>query len=161
MILNFEMDLSWGSGQFCIVSKGSFNATCGLFNLVEVLKIFREWVEDISIKPPIINQDLEWLTQWFQNNCNGRWERFRKIWIRINDKTDWPLSTSIEWRISINLDDTLCEDRKFEELIKRESKDNWLHCFKQMGIFEATCGPLNVPEVLEIFHNWVENIRVS
>jgi hypothetical protein len=31
---------------FCRVKKGFFEGRCGTFNLVEVLQIFKEWVED-------------------------------------------------------------------------------------------------------------------
>jgi hypothetical protein len=138
---------------FCIVSKGIFKANCGLFNLPEVLKIFREWVEDIPIREWHINPHLEWLIQWFQSNCNGEWERFYGVRIDTLDNPGWYLK--------ISLQDTPYGGKPFEKIIQEKSENDWVHCFIREGTFQGACGPLNLIEVLEIFHDWVESIHAQ
>jgi hypothetical protein len=45
---NFEritIERSENDWVFCFVEEGHFEGACGLFNLIEALKIFRDWVE--------------------------------------------------------------------------------------------------------------------
>ena len=60
------------------------------------------------------------------------------------------------WYITINLEGTECEGKAFKDKIVERSEHDWFHCFIRDKKFEGPCAPLNLPEVLKIFHNWVK-----
>jgi hypothetical protein len=95
--------------------------------------------------------DFLWLLKWYHDHCNGDWEHGSSIHI---DTLDNP-----GWSITINLQDTMLEHKKFQEIELEYSKDSWLFCFIKDGKFEGRCGPFNLPEALKIFREWAENCQ--
>ena len=90
-----------------------------------------------------------WLLSWYQTHCNGDWEHGSGILIGTIDNPGWSLS--------INLEDTEIENKKFRKLEIERSESNWLVCFIRDNKFEGRCGACNLPEVLKIFRNWATN----
>jgi hypothetical protein len=99
------------------------------------------------------NGSLEWLLNWFYEHCDGDWEHDEGIQIGTLDNPGWYLT--------INLQDTELETKNFERIVIERSENDWLHCFVQDGKFEGPCGPFNLPEVIEIFREWVENCETE
>lgn len=94
-----------------------------------------------------------WLFQWFRKQCDGDWEHGHGIHIGTLDNPGWYLS--------ININETECDGKDFKEIIVERSNEDWFHCSVKGGRFEGPCGPFNLPEVLQIFRSWVENIEKS
>jgi hypothetical protein len=95
--------------------------------------------------------DFLWLLKWYYNHCNGDWEHGQGIHI---DSIDNP-----GWSISINLEDTELQTKKFQTIEKECAEHDWFICFIKNNKFEGRCGPLNLPEVLQIFRNWAESCQ--
>ena len=89
-----------------------------------------------------------WLLEWFHSQCDGDWEHSHGIEIGTLDNPGW--------YITINLEGTECEGKAFKDKIVERSEHDWFHCFIRDKKFEGPCGPLNLPEVLKVFHNWVK-----
>ena len=94
-------------------------------------------------------QNLEWLSHWFKKHCNGNWEASHKIEIDTLDNPGWFLTVDIK--------NTDLENKPFEKINIDRSAHDWLCCFTEEGKFMGPCGPSNLPEVLQIFRNWVES----
>lgn len=92
--------------------------------------------------------DFEWLLSWYHSNCDGDWEHGAGIHI---DTIDNP-----GWGISIDLEGTQLEQKKFQEIEIDNSETDWLICFTKNNSFEGRCGALNLLQVLHIFRNWAE-----
>jgi hypothetical protein len=92
-----------------------------------------------------------WLLNWFQGLCNGDWEHGFGIRISALDNPGWS--------ISINLEDTELENEYFQEIKVDHTENKWLICFIKSKKFEGRCGPVNLPEVLNIFREWAENCQ--
>jgi hypothetical protein len=93
--------------------------------------------------------DFEWLLNWHQSQCDGDWEHSAGIHI---DTIDNP-----GWSISINLEGTELEQKKFQKIKIDNSETDWLRCFIEDHSFKGCCGSLNFLEVLHIFRNWAED----
>ncbi len=53
----------------------------------------------------------------------------------------------------------LMEASHLKKISQEKSENDWIFCFIREGAFQGACGPLNLIEVLEIFHDWVESIH--
>jgi hypothetical protein len=97
-----------------------------------------------------MNEDnLLWLQKWYYSYCNGDWEHENIINIVTIDNPGWSLT--------INLENTDLQDKKFNKLNLERNVDNWLFCQIKNNKFEGRCGPVNLSEVIQIFRNWVED----
>ena len=90
-----------------------------------------------------------WLLKWYKNHCDGDWEHDKRIHIGTIDNPGWS--------ITINLEDTVLENKKFHEIKIDRAEDDWLICFIKGNRFQGRCGSLNASEVLQIFRSWAEN----
>ena len=100
---------------------------------------------------------LSWLSRWFLSQCNSEWEHADGIQIESLDNPGWMLK--------IYLRGTDLEGRLFETLVHGEPNDDldewqrngsWWVVRKVDYYFEAACGPLDLPKVVEIFRAWAE-----
>jgi hypothetical protein len=92
--------------------------------------------------------NLQWLQNFYKSNCNGEWEHTYGIKI---DTLDNP-----GWMISIDLRETIFERYQFNELRIDRSKDNWIICKLENGVFKGNGGAGNLEEIIGIFRNWVD-----
>lgn len=90
--------------------------------------------------------DFLWLQQWYRAHCNGDWEHGTGIHIGTIDNPGWS--------IKVNLQDTELEHKEFKKIQIERSEHDWIFCKVKEGNFEGACGPMNLPEVLRIFHKW-------
>lgn len=93
------------------------------------------------------DDNLIWLMQWYRNHCNGDWEHGSGVHIGTIDNPGWSLS--------VNLEDTELEMKKFVKFETERSENDWLVCFIRDKKFEGRCGVGNLLELLHIFRKWV------
>lgn len=96
-----------------------------------------------------MKDNFYWLQKWYNSQCNGDWEHGNNIRISTLDNPGWS--------ISINLEETKLQDMPFQEIKIDRTENDWLICFLRQGKFEGRCGPINLSEVIEIFHKWAES----
>jgi hypothetical protein len=90
---------------------------------------------------------LEWLSEWYQQQCDGGWEHGESILIRTLDNPGWMMR--------INLVGTPWEGLKFAPIEQERDEGNWWVVRMEEGRFVAYCGARNLLEVVTIFRNWV------
>lgn len=95
-----------------------------------------------------LKNNLEWLENWYTSQCDGDWEHMYGITIETVDNPGW--------YITINLIGTECEKSYFPHLKNNADEMDWYFCLVRNGNFEASCGPKQLEEILQIFRNWVE-----
>lgn len=95
------------------------------------------------------DNNLIWLLNWFERQCDGDWEHSNGVRIGTLDNPGWCLTVSLY--------ETECQSKPFQDIQIDRSEDDWLHCFVRDGKFEGPCGLKNLPEVLKIFREWAES----
>jgi hypothetical protein len=58
------------------------------------------------------------------------------------------------WLVDISLIDTRYVNSEFT-LDNLRAKNDWIFCKIENGIFKGRGGPLNLEEILKIFHDWI------
>jgi len=87
-----------------------------------------------------------WLQNWYQSHCDGDWEHQNGVRLNTIDNPGWSLT--------ISLQDTELEGKKFKNLEINRSDSNWLFCAVRNNRFEGRCGCNNLEEILHIFRSW-------
>jgi hypothetical protein len=95
---------------------------------------------------------LEWLEQWYSNQCDGKWEHAWGIKI---DTLDNP-----GWKIEIDLVDTKLEyaEANFQEGVVGKTDSDWIQLKISGGKFTAFCGPRNLQAALELFRGFANSV---
>lgn len=89
---------------------------------------------------------LEWLQRVYKEDfCNGSWEHTHGVTIDTLDPG---------WDFTFDLRETDLEGIDFKEILMNENEENWYQCWKEDGIFHGWGGPMNLLNILEVFHNW-------
>ncbi|MEX0961658.1 MAG: Imm53 family immunity protein [Simkaniaceae bacterium] len=162
MVNNPRNEIDWLN---CKINNHLFKAACGLTNLIEVIKIFRNWAMQFLTGPDQKNlalllrkglhfmekDDFSWLQKWYYLQCNGKWEQIQRIRIEALETPGWLLI--------IDLRDTALENEAFRMIHIEKSDNEWIHCDVKKNIFEGRCGPTNLSDLLEIFHNWSRPVQ--
>ena len=100
---------------------------------------------------------LDWLTHWYLSECDSEWEHGYGVRIETLDNPGWMLK--------IDLKGTHLEGKVFETIEHGEASDDldewrktgsWWIARLADGSFDAACGPLDLPKVIEIFRSWAE-----
>lgn len=94
---------------------------------------------------------LKWLQEWYQQYCDGDWEHNETIKIHTIDNPGW--------RLTIDLEGTVCEDKIFNTFEKDTTEHDWYHCFLRDGKFEGAGGPFNLLDILSTFKEWAESCQ--
>jgi len=92
--------------------------------------------------------NLSWLLEWYHNQCDEDWEHGNGIKIGTMDNPGWYLK--------ININGTELENKQFEIVDINNSENDWVYCSIKDDLFQGFCGPLNLPEVIQIFCKWIE-----
>lgn len=95
------------------------------------------------------NNNLHWLLEWYFRKCDGDWEHGNGIKIGTIDNPGWYLK--------INLGETELKDKKFQVIDINRSDNDWIYCSINEYVFEGFGGPFNLPEIIQIFRDWVES----
>lgn len=91
---------------------------------------------------------LQWLEEWYQSQCNGDWEHCYVIKIETVDNPGW--------LVTIDVAETLLEDKIFDEYDKCISNSDWMFCLIRDKKFIGSGDPDKLFPILEIFKAWVE-----
>lgn len=100
---------------------------------------------------------LTWLMGWYLAECNGDWEHSYGVKI---DTLDNP-----GWNLKIDLRETHLQGKPFKKVEHGEIAsdleewrrlDSWWVADVKGDCFDAACGPLDLPAVIQIFRDWVE-----
>jgi hypothetical protein len=91
---------------------------------------------------------INWLSDWYRNNCNGDWEHSYGIKIETLDNPGWS--------IRIDVKDTFLEKKKFiSELIEKDEND-WYDYKLENAQFIANGDPTKLSFLLKLFKKYVE-----
>jgi hypothetical protein len=103
------------------------------------------------------DDNLNWLSQWYLAQCDSDWEHSYGVKIDTLDNPGWSLK--------IELMDTALDGRPFERVAHGEPSDDleewqrtgswWLAAVKG-NVFEAHCGPLDLPKIIGLFRQWAD-----
>ncbi|UNK19705.1 immunity 53 family protein [Paenibacillus sp. N3/727] len=89
---------------------------------------------------------LQWVQNWYYQNCNGDWEHTYGVKI---DTVDNP-----GWSVEINLADTCLENEHFESIEIERDEEDWYYCIVRDGVFSGAGGAKNLEEILNCFRQW-------
>jgi len=152
----------------CFIRNKVFEGACGALNFAETLQIFHYWVESCDKEnkeqkhPEIIwrklgginmiDDNLTWLIEWYHSQCNGDWEHSYGVHLSTTGNPCWSLT--------INLQETELElIPPFPPIQIKRTEHDWLNCSIENKEFNSSCSLFNLPEVLQIFRNWVERFE--
>ena len=100
---------------------------------------------------------LSWLMRWYLSECDEDWEHSYGVKIDTLDNPGWSLS--------IDLRETSLEGRPFSKVAHGEpagdltdwrSLGSWWVADVEGESFKASCGPLDLATVIQLFRDWVE-----
>jgi hypothetical protein len=97
---------------------------------------------------------LREIQDWYRSECDGEWEHGYGVKINTLDNPGWS--------VTIHLDGTAVEERKFASVSYGLGKDaidgsdEWLYCRVEEKKFEGRGGPHKLEEILEIFLRWTK-----
>jgi hypothetical protein len=103
------------------------------------------------------DDSIRWLMNWYLAECNGDWEHSYGVEIGTLDNPGWSLK--------INLCETSLADRSFpkvqygapaQDLDQWRQSGSWWIAEVKDSIFEAACGPLDLPAAIAVFRQWAE-----
>ena len=94
---------------------------------------------------------LQWLENWFLDNCDGDWEHCYGIHISNIDNPGW--------LVDIDLIDTNLEYEHFDTIQKYNNESNWIHCSVVDGVFKGRGSTGKLKEILNIFYEWVTKVN--
>ena len=94
------------------------------------------------------NNNLEWLEDWYQRQCDGHWEnregiRLESLWRR-------------GWRLVISLEGTTAQDTAPNRLALDTDGEEWIECAIDGSRFEGSGDPRRLEQIIGIFRKWVE-----
>jgi hypothetical protein len=86
------------------------------------------------------------LQQWYESRCDGDWEHGFGVSIGTLDNPGWI--------VSIDLNGTGLENRKFPTVENSGSGQDWVKCWVDDGKFNGAGGPQKLEEILATFLGW-------
>jgi Immunity protein 53 len=96
----------------------------------------------LASKPSVLDE----IQSWFRDQCNGEWEVENRVYVESLDNPGW--------HVKVDIQGSSIENRQFEDLRIKRTKDNWVYCQIEEHFFHAYGGALNLPELLYIFLEW-------
>ena len=100
---------------------------------------------------------VSWLMQWYLSRCDGDWEHTYGIDIGNLDNPGWSLE--------IDLSETDLDGRQFakiehgpiaSDLDEWRRTGSWYVAEVKESRFQGTCGPLDLPALINVFRQWAE-----
>ncbi len=111
----------------------------GIYHTVKKIKIEKRGYMD----------ELKWLQEWYQSNCDGDWEHMFGVKINTLDNPGW--------MVDISLSDTVfnLEDCVFEKINIERSETDWIMCYVENEVFKGYGGTQNLSEIISVFRDFV------
>jgi|HubBroStandDraft_1064217.scaffolds.fasta_scaffold273794_1 hypothetical protein len=92
--------------------------------------------------------NLEWLEDWYQSQCNGDWENSRGMRLEsLNDPG---------WRLTIHLDGTSAANSRPQQLNLDTPCGEWINCSISEDRFQGSGDPRKLEQIIGIFRHWVD-----
>ncbi|GAA1073151.1 MULTISPECIES: immunity 53 family protein [Kitasatospora] len=91
-------------------------------------------------------QVLDWLQNWYADQCDEDWEHEWGVKIATLDNPGWT--------VTIDLEETDLEDCEFARQDVNRSTHDWLWAWTSEKAFHVRCGPANLAEALTLFRDW-------
>jgi hypothetical protein len=88
------------------------------------------------------------LCAWYERQCVDEWHEDHGVNISTLDNPGWSLK--------VDLGRTNLEGREFSEIKRETSEHDWLVARKRGHVFEAAGGPMNLPELVDVFLSWAD-----
>ncbi|MDF2382473.1 immunity 53 family protein [Nostoc ellipsosporum NOK] len=92
---------------------------------------------------------LEWLQQWYLNNCDGSWEHDNQIKIYTLDNPGWT--------IEIDLNYTLLDGAEINDVLIEVSEEDWYTYFISNNVFKGAGDPSKLSKLIEVFKELYDN----
>ena len=93
------------------------------------------------------NSILQWLAQWYADQCDGEWEHGYGVRIETLDNPGWTVSITLPRAMSGEKDRVLVDERDAIE---------WIFCVIEGNAYKAAGSPTSLSRLLEIFRSLVE-----
>lgn len=100
-----------------------------------------------------MSNDLEWLEDWYQRQCDGAWEHKEGIHLESLRRPGW--------RLTISLEGTSAENAAPNRLSIDTSGEEWIDCTISGSRFEGAGDPRRLEQIIGVFRKWVEMPRGS
>jgi hypothetical protein len=98
-LIQRELEDDWISASYSKKDHTEYNIYGGSYNLIEMFNYFFEILK-IDNTPEIVDPQIQYLQQWFQEQCNGDWEHCYGIIIEFKQG---------RWLVDISIYDTYLE----------------------------------------------------
>lgn len=92
--------------------------------------------------------NLEWLQDWYQRQCDGKWEHSHGMNLK-------PLEDP-GWHLTINLVGTSAADARPQTLRLDTLSGDWISCSIADQRFEGSCDPRKLEQIIGVFRKWVD-----
>ncbi|WP_018388067.1 immunity 53 family protein [Ancylobacter sp. FA202] len=94
---------------------------------------------------------FDWLTCWYQAQCDGDWEHSYGVRIDTLDNPGWTLT--------VDLSGTDCDGRTLDRIQHNyEHPTDWWTCWTEDNSFRGAGGPLHLRSLLETFRTFATDI---
>lgn len=98
--------------------------------------------------------DLEWLDDWYQRQCNGEWEHSQGV--RLESLGHRGSLKNPGWHLTINLAGTSAVNAPPQQLRLETQGGDWLACSIAGECFEGSGDPRRLEQIIGVFRRWVE-----
>ena len=93
--------------------------------------------------------NIVWLEEWYQRNCDDYWEHSYGIKIETLDNPGW--------HVNIDLSETKYADLKMKELYQDVGDNDWIKCSITNGIFNGVGDCMKLEMIIQTFRQWIES----
>lgn len=94
-----------------------------------------------------MDDPLAWLSDWFEQQCDGNWEHDFGIVVESSDNPGWI--------VKIDLSDTDLQQKTFPPMVRGSQTDSrWLVCKVEDSRFTGAGGPQDLVSIIEVFREW-------
>ena len=95
-----------------------------------------------------MSDNLEWLEDWYQRQCDGAWEHNEGIRLESLRRQGWHLTISLEG--------TSAQHASPNRMNFDSSGGEWIDCTIAEGRFEGKGDPRRLEQIIGVFRKWVE-----
>jgi hypothetical protein len=92
--------------------------------------------------------NLEWLDDWYQSQCNGDWEHSQGVRLEPLDQSGW--------RLTIHLAGTSAANTSPQCLNLDTPCGEWINCSISADRFQGSGDPRKLEQIIGIFRQWVD-----
>ena len=123
--------------------------TCRLNGNCQALFRDQKYGKEINQNREEAMEIIEWLENWYSQNCDGDWEHFYGVKIENMDNPGWS--------VKIELRDTKLENKEFNKMHYDNGDADWLLCLVKDSVFHGDGDNHKLLTILDVFRNWAES----